>query len=579
MKKILGAIAALAMMVGLAACGTPANQGTTNPNQLVVGMEAGYPPFNWTQNDDSNGGVKIQGTNQYAGGYDVEIAKLVAQKLRKELADLIFDGIELKDISYYEEKYPKRELKQGAYVTRFAPSPTGFMHTGGVYTALVSKMMAKRTGGIFYLRIEDTDTERGIENGIEEIVETMQNYNLIPDEGVRINNGKIEEFGKYGPYIQSKRKEIYMAYAKHLIEEGKAYPCFYTKEELEEVREKQRASKLRTGMYGLWSKYRDMPAELAIEKIKEGIPYVLRFKSEGDYNKKIIITDLVKGKLELPQDDQDIVIIKKDGLPTYHFAHVIDDHLMGTNLVIRTDEWFPSVALHVGLFLTLGFDVPKYAHPAPLQKLDNGNRRKLSKRKDPEAKASYYLKEGVPVDAIEEYFLNVMNSNFEMWRKQNPDKDITEFDFKIGKMGVAGALFDSVKLLDVSKNYISRLTTEKLYEEVLNWSKKYDQKTYDIITKQKERTLEVFGIERGNVKKPRKDISKYNEIYDLNIYMYNDLFEKMDRKYQTFENLSDEEETRIIAIVERYLEIYDENAEKEQWFNTIKELAGEFRIC
>ena len=501
------------------------------------------------------------------------------KKLRKELADLIFAGIELKDISYYEEKYPKRELKQGAYVTRFAPSPTGFMHTGGVYTALVSKMMAKRTGGIFYLRIEDTDTERGIENGIEEIVTTMQNYNLIPDEGVRINNGKIEEFGKYGPYIQSQRKEIYMAYAKHLIEEGKAYPCFYTKEELEEVREKQRASKLRTGMYGLWSKYRDMPAELAIEKIKEGIPYVLRFKSEGDYNKKIIITDLVKGKLELPQDDQDIVIIKKDGLPTYHFAHVIDDHLMGTNLVIRTDEWFPSVALHVGLFLTLGFDVPKYAHPAPLQKLDNGNRRKLSKRKDPEAKASYYLEEGVPVEAIEEYFLNVMNSNFEMWRKQNPDKDITEFGFKIGKMGVAGALFDSVKLLDVSKNYISRLTTEKLYEEVLNWSKKYDEKTYDIITKQKERTLEVFGIERGNVKKPRKDISKYSEIYDLNIYMYNDLFEKMEKEYQTFENLSDEEKTRIIAIVERYLELYDENAEKEQWFNTIKELAGEFRIC
>ena len=500
------------------------------------------------------------------------------KKLRKELADLIFDGIELKDISYYEERYPKRELKQGAYVTRFAPSPTGFMHTGGVYTALVSKMMAKRTGGIFYLRIEDTDTERGIENGIEEIVKTMQNYNLIPDEGIRINDGKIEEFGKYGPYIQSQRKEIYMAYAKHLIEEGKAYPCFYTKEELDEVREKQRASKLRTGMYGLWSKYRDMPAELAIEKIKEGIPYVLRFKSEGDYNKKIIITDLVKGKVEIPQDDQDIVIIKKDGLPTYHFAHVIDDHLMGTNLVIRTDEWFPSVALHVGLFLTLGFEVPKYAHPAPLQKLDNGNRRKLSKRKDPEAKASYYLEEGVPVDAIEEYFLNVMNSNFEMWRKQNPDKDITEFDFKIGKMGVAGALFDSVKLLDVSKNYISRLTTEKLYEEVLNWSKKYDKKTYDLITNQKERTLEVFGIERGNVKKPRKDISKYSEIYDLNIYMYNDLFEKMEKEYQTFENLTAEEKARIIAIVERYLEIYDENAEKEQWFNTIKELAGEFRI-
>ena len=303
----------------------------------------------------------------------------------KDLANLIFP--DAKDISYYEEKYKKRELKEGAVVTRYAPSPTGFMHIGGLYQSLIAKKVANQTEGVFFVRIEDTDQKREIENGVEQILESLKEYDLSPDETVQSNG---EDKGAYGPYVQSKRKDIYIAYAKSLIEKGMAYPCFCSSEELEKIRENQEKAKERTGYYGKWTKCRNMPVDMAIEKIKNGDPYIIRLKSPGNPDKKIKHHDVIKGNIDFPENDQDIVIIKSDGLPTYHFAHAIDDHLMGTTLVIRGDEWVASVPLHLQLFYMLGFKAPKYAHIAPIMKEENGGKRKLSKRKDPEAAVSYY---------------------------------------------------------------------------------------------------------------------------------------------------------------------------------------------
>ena len=309
----------------------------------------------------------------------------------KELADLIFP--DAKEISYYEEKYPERNLKEGAIVTRFAPSPTGFMHIGGLYQSLVAKKMAKQTDGIFFVRIEDTDQKREVENGVNEILDSLEYYDLSPDETL----GKdCKDIGEYGPYIQSKRKEIYQAYAKNLIEKGLAYPCFCSQDTLNEIRENQEKSKQRTGYYGTWTRCRNMPVDMAIEKIKNGEPYIIRLKSCGNPDKKIKHKDVIKGGIEFPENDQDVVIIKSDGLPTYHFAHIVDDHLMKTNLVIRSDEWVSSVPLHLQLFYMLGFKAPKYAHIAPIMKEENGNKRKISKRKDKEAAVSYYKQAGIP---------------------------------------------------------------------------------------------------------------------------------------------------------------------------------------
>ena len=364
----------------------------------------------------------------------------------KELADLIFPDV--KDKEYYEEKYPRRELPEGAMVLRVAPSPTGNVHIGTIYQALINKIAAKRSGGVFYARIEDTDQKREIEGGIKQIIDALNDFDVSPDEGMV---SEEEWNGNYGPYKQSLRKEIYQSYAKFLLEQGKAYPCFCSQEELNEIRAKQEAAKIRPGYYGVWAKYRNLSVQDAIEKIKNGEPYIIRFKSQGREDKKIKHKDVIKGNIEFPENDQDIVIIKADGLPTYHFAHAIDDHLMGTTHVTRGDEWLSSVPLHLQLFYELGFRAPKYAHTPTLLKNDNGNKRKISKRKDPEAAASYYIEEGIPADAVKEYLLNIANSSFENWRRANSDKDIYDFDFHLNKMSVSGALFDMVKLLDVSK--------------------------------------------------------------------------------------------------------------------------------
>ena len=350
----------------------------------------------------------------------------------KDLANLIFP--DAKDISYYEEKYPRRNLKEGAIVTRYAPSPTGVMHIGGLYQALIAKKVAEQTSGVFFLRIEDTDQKREIENGINEIVNSLKDFGMESDEGM---TSETEEIGNYGPYKQSLRKEIYQAYAKYLIEQGKAYPCFCKPEEVEAIRSKQEAAKIRPGYYGVWAKCRNLTVEEMAQKIKNGENYIIRFKSPGREDRKIKHKDVIKGNVEFPENDQDIVIIKADGLPTYHFAHAVDDHLMGTTHVIRGDEWLSSVPLHLQLFHELGFKAPKYAHIAPIMKNDNGNKRKLSKRKDPEAAVSYYEEQGIPKEAVKEYLLNIANSTFENWRRANPDKDISEFELQLNKMSVS----------------------------------------------------------------------------------------------------------------------------------------------
>ena len=485
----------------------------------------------------------------------------------KDLAELIFPNA--KDISYYEEKYPERNLPEGAIVTRFAPSPTGFVHIGGLYQALVAIECAKRTKGVFFLRVEDTDQKREVENGVTGIVNSLIDFDMEPDEGMISDT---EEKGEYGPYKQSLRKEIYQAYAKYLISQGKAYPCFCTPEDGEEIRKKQEEAKIRPGYYGVWAKCRNLSVEEAIQKIKNGEQYIIRFKSPGREDRKIKHKDIIKGNVDFPENDLDIVIIKADGLPTYHFAHAVDDHLMHTTHVIRSDEWLSSVPLHLQLFQELGFKAPKYAHISPIMKNDNGGKRKLSKRKDPEAAVEYYKKEGIPPLAVKEYLLNIANSTFENWRRANPDKSIDEFDFQLNKMSVSGALFDMVKLLDIGKTVISKMTAEEVYEKSLKWAEEYDAKLAEIL-KNKEYALKVFGIERGN-KKPRKDISKWSDVMYNIEYMYDEIFYGKEQDYPYQQAISDREEIKEIlnSYIEKY---YNEEDDKQTWFDRIKALAAE----
>lgn len=484
----------------------------------------------------------------------------------KDLANLIFP--DAKEISYYEEKYPERNLKEGAIVTRFAPSPTGFVHIGGLYQSVIARKLATQTDGVFFLRVEDTDQKREVENGITGIVQALNDFGIVPDEGMI---SETEGKGNYGPYRQSQRKEIYQSYAKYLISQGKAYPCFCTPEEGEEIRAKQEAAKIRPGYYGVWAKCRNVTVEEAIKRIENGEKYIIRFKSPGREDRKIKHHDVIKGNVDFPENDQDIVIIKADGLPTYHFAHAIDDHLMRTTHVIRGDEWLSSVPLHLQLFHELGFKAPKYAHIAPIMKNDNGNKRKLSKRKDSEAAVSYYDEEGIPEEAVKEYLMNIANSNFENWRRANKEKSIEEFELQLNKMSVSGALFDMIKLLDVGKTVISMFTSEEVYEKSLEWANKYDNELKDML-KDKEYALKIFSIERGN-KKPRKDISKWSEVKENIEYMYDEKFLNKEQEYP-YQVISEKED--INRILELYLEkYYNENDDKQEWFDKIKELSGE----
>lgn len=484
----------------------------------------------------------------------------------QDLANLIFPNA--KPISYYEEKYPSRNLLEGAIVTRFAPSPTGFVHLGSLYQVVVARKVAKQTGGVFFLRIEDTDQKREVENGVTGIIQSLKDFGLMPDEGMI---SETEEIGNYGPYKQSLRKDIYQAYAKHLIEQGKAYPCFCSPETLEEIRQKQENAKIRPGYYGVWATCRNLTVEEAMQKIKNGNPYIIRLKSPGREDRKIRHHDIIKGNVEFPEHDQDIVIIKSDGLPTYHFAHAIDDHLMGTTHVIRGDEWLSSIPLHLQLFKMLEWKAPKYAHISPIMKEDNGGKRKLSKRKDPEAAVSYYTEEGIPKEAVVEYLMNIANSNFESWRKANPNASLDEFDLQLNKMSVSGALFDIVKILDIAKTVISRYTAEQVYEEALTWAKNYD-KELEKLLEDKTYALKIFGIERGN-EKPRKDISKWSDVKEAISYMYDNEFLKENKELEYAKIQDKEEIKKILSLyLEKYFAIEDN---KQTWFDKIKDLSEE----
>ena len=487
----------------------------------------------------------------------------------KDLANLIFPNV-TKTIEDYEKMYPERNLKEGAKVTRFAPSPTGFMHIGGFYQALTDYIIAKNTNGVFYLRNEDTDKTREVDSAIELIIKTLKEYNLMPDE----YEYKDKIVGNYGPYIQSERIEIYHAYIKRLIEIGRAYPCFCKKETLEELRKNQEEKKMRTGYYGRFAKCRSISIEEAITRIKNGESYVIRFKSEGDFNNKIIFEDLSKGKLSLSENDIDDVIMKSDTmLPTYHFAHVVDDHLMHTTHVVRGEEWLPSVTKHLEMFKALGLKPPKYIHTPLILKQDGEIKRKISKRKDPEASMSYYKEKGYPTIAVIESLMTIINSNYEEWHAANPDKKFLDFNFSPKKMSPSGALYDLEKLNNISKNYISKMTKDEVYTNLVNWSKEYDKEFNNLLVKYEDYTKNVLNIEREQ-KKPRKDYSCYSDIKSQIFYMYDELYNPTSYEWGKIDDKNE-----IIKILKTYMEKYFNITDKEAWFNNIKDLTDELGYC
>lgn len=489
----------------------------------------------------------------------------------KDLADLIFPNLE-HDVEYYEALYPERNLKEGEKVTRFAPSPTGYLHIGGFFQALIDYVLAKNSNGIFYLRNEDTDKAREVDTAVELIMKTLNQYGLVPDEYEY--EGKI--VGEYGPYIQSERKEIYHAYIKRLIEIGRAYPCFCTREELNEMRQKQEERKKRTGYYGSYAKCRKLSVEEQIEKIKLNTPYVIRFRSNGDFDNKIVFEDLVKGRLSLSENDIDDVIMKSDNmLPTYHFAHVVDDHLMHTTHVVRGEEWLPSVTKHIEMFKAFGFKPPKYIHTPLIIKRDGDSVRKISKRKDPEASMSYYTEKGYPEEAVIEALMTIINSNYEEWHTSNPDKTFRDFTFSPKKMSSSGALFDLEKLNNISRDVISKMTKEELLERSLNWANKFDEELKELIEKDKEYYMNIINIERCQ-KKPRKDYETYSDIKNYIWYMYDELFIKEDKTYE-FNGIDIEEVRNVLkTYFDKY---YDASFDKDTWFNKMKEAAEEMGYC
>jgi len=488
----------------------------------------------------------------------------------KDLAEVMFPNV-TKTIEDYEAMYPERDLPEGAVVSRFAPSPTGFVHMGSLLAAFVERKVPKDTNGVFYLRIEDTDQKRSVENGIQGIIDDLKNFDITIDEGVV---SETEEKGNYGPYIQSKRVDIYNTFAKWLVENDYAYPCFCSAEQLDEIRKYQEVKKQRIGYYGRHAECRYLSNEERIRRIQAGEPYVVRLKSPGDFEKKITINDLVRGKITYPENDIDHVLIKSDGVPVYHFAHIVDDHLMRTTHVLRGEEWFPSTPLHIQMFNIFGFKVPKYAHLGLVMKIDetDGSRRKLSKRKDPEAAVSYYHEKGIPVEAVKLYLMTIANSNFEAWMDANKDKTLDDYKFDFKKMSESGSLFDISKLMNISKNYISRLKATEVYDNAYNWASQYDKDFALLLEKYKDYSISVFNIEREQ-KKPRKDYACYSDIKSQVWYMYDELYNDVEKEYE-FQTINDKED--IKAILTKYInEYYDESDDKDTWFNKIKELAGE----
>lgn len=478
------------------------------------------------------------------------------------LADLLLPNID-KTPDYYEALYPARNLPEGARVTRIAPSPTGYLHLGVLFASLVNRITATSSGGIFFTRIEDTDKKREVAGGIEDIIDGLNRFGITIDEG--FINGNTQK-GNYGPYQQSMRAEIYQTYVKELIRQGLAYPCFCTAEELEEVRNIQEAQKIRTGYHGQWAKHRDITYEEAKALIDAGKSFVVRLKSPGNEENKVIFEDTIKGKIEMPENDEDFVLLKSDGIPTYHFAHAIDDHLMHTTHVLRGDEWISSVPKHIQLFKILGFKLPKFGHISPIMKLDNGAKRKISKRKDPEAAVHFFAQEGYMSECVIEYLMTVAASDFEDWRRANPNTTYKDFKFNLKKMSVSGALFDGVKLTDVSKNCVCKLNSAQMYALVSAWAKEFDNEFYKILTANPEYTKSVFAIDR-DVPKPRKDIAKWSEVKEYFSYMFDELYTP---DFTLPENI---EMADAIKFLEAYKNVYSPLDDRQEWFSKIKALA------
>mgnify|MGYP000493937414 FL=1 len=483
----------------------------------------------------------------------------------KDLAELLFPDV-TKTIEDYEKMYPERNLEEGAYVTRFAPSPTGRLHMGSLFASFVPEVFARQTNGVFILRIEDTDSKREIENGTELILSDLK------DNDYKIDENPIDG-GAYGPYIQTERKEIYRTFAKHLVAIGRAYPCFCTEEDLAHMREEEESRKERIGYYGKHAKCRNLTYEEVKAHLDKGDKFVIRLKSLGDFNKKLIFKDLIKGTIALPENDLDQVLLKSDGIPPYAFAHVVDDHLMRVTHVTRDDSYISSVPYHVELWNAFGFKLPKFAHLLPLCVKEGETVRKISKRKDPEAAVSFYHERGIPKEAIKMYFATLLNSNFEEWYLQNQDKSYRDFTFTFNKMSKSGPLFDLEKLLNISRNYISKLTKDEVYKNLLEWTGTYDKEFNNLLVKYEDYTKNVLNIEREQ-KKPRKDYSCYSDIKSQIFYMYDELYNPTSYEWG---KINDKKE--IIKILKTYMEKYFNITDKEAWFNNIKDMTDELGYC
>ena len=486
----------------------------------------------------------------------------------QKLADLLFPEV-VNTPEYYEEKFPYRKLPNKAEVTRMAPSPTGFIHLGNLYSALADERIAHRNGGVFYLRIEDTDEKRKVDGAVETIINVLRYFDIEFDEGAGFDD--TDPRNAYGPYFQRQRVEIYHTYAKSLVERGLAYPCFCTEEELDKVRAKQEEDKVVTGYYGEYATCRNLSYEEIEANIKAGKPYVLRLRSQGSPDKEITFVDAIKGEIKLPENIHDIVLLKKDGIPTYHFAHAIDDHLMRTTTVVRGGEWLASAPIHYELFHLLGFKMPAYAHTAHLMKFDEetGGKRKLSKRKDPELSLDYYRKDGYHPYTMKVYLLTLLNSNFEEWHEKFPDKDINEFPFSVEKMNQSGALFDKDKLHNICKNELSKLSEEELYDFLYDWAKENEPENVEKWFGDREKMLQILRLYMGvGAKRRRKDLMYAKQIFELISYFFDgESAEEMD-EFKLDEDM-------VSKILKSYLAKYDHNDDNSVWFNKLKEIADE----
>ena len=475
------------------------------------------------------------------------------------LADLLFPDVTETPESL-EEKFPVRQLPEGAVVTRMAPSPTGFVHLGNLVQGLTAERMAHQSGGILFLRVEDTDAKREVAGAVEVLINTLKHYGIHFDEGATMDGDN----GIYGPYRQRQRAAIYHVYAKKLVSEGQAYPCFCTEAELAAMREQQEANKETTGYYGKYAMWRDRSMEDIQTQLNAGNPWVLRFRSTGSIENQFKFDDLVKGKLTITENDVDHVLLKSDGIPTYHFAHAVDDHLMRTTHVVRGDEWLPTLPFHIQLFKALGFKLPKYVHIGPLMKMDGTSKRKLSKRKDPELALTYYKAEGFPVEAVYEYIMTLLNSNFEDWRRANADAPADTFKFNAKKLNPAGSLFDYAKLTDVSKNVISRMDAAKVYALLTEWAKEFDPDFGAKLEADPAYATKILAIGRGG-KKPRKDLAVWKDAKPYMGFFYDEYLEKpvFDEKF---------DKAVVAEVLNRFLESFDTADDSNTWFDKVKQI-------